>query len=158
MCGSLNSAVSSKGYYSLRRSLCLPFSTCCSEKHRPVNLYPTDSIALRWQERDCGEAHKKANCVIGAEEVPTQFQGQTVMKTVNGPLCLFPDPNPHTVFIWCILLGLGHRTRGLKIAERAIRPCVHWRGSARAGGSLGSGGSVFIYSWRELVCERGRGN
>lgn len=42
-------------------------------------------MALNWQKSAWSDAHKKANCVMGAEEQPTQSQGQTVMKAVNGP-------------------------------------------------------------------------
>lgn len=46
-------------------------------------------MALHWQKSVSRDAHKKADCVMGAEELPTQSQGQTVMKAVNGPR-LFP--------------------------------------------------------------------
>ena len=45
----------------------------------------TNSTALEWQKSAWSDAHKKANCVMGAEDLPTQSQGQTAMKAVNGP-------------------------------------------------------------------------
>lgn len=59
---------------------------------------------------------------MGAEELPTQSQSQTVKKAVNGPrvssLIL-----THSLNLFDVLLGLLLRTRGLKIA-RGIRRCM----------------------------------
>lgn len=74
-------------------------------------------MALHLQKSASSDAHKKTNCVMGAEELPTQSQGQTVMKAVNGPHVSSPDPNPHIEFMRCILMGLWLRMRELKIAE-----------------------------------------
>lgn len=61
----------------------------CTQKHfliiRSSFYKQANTIALNWQKSAWSDAHKKANCVMGADELPTQSQGQTVMKAVNGP-------------------------------------------------------------------------
>lgn len=130
------------------KNTALPIYIQYTQKHV---LMLRNRLTRNWQKSAWSDAHKKANCVMGAEELPTQSQSQTVKKAVNGPrvssLIL-----THSLNLFDVLLGLLLRMRGLKIA-RGIRRCMLWSGFVWAGASLSNRGSVFIYSWSGPVCD-----